>query len=375
MTWRIFAALILIPISFPSGANEPLAVSLSAAHPGQMQVGGDAVRAVMKMMVAGALKNSPDAAHPSLQGLNLENLTDAQRSQLAPIVTAEFERLKRDPSNIVRATRAPDGSIYLTDGHHRATATYLLQAAGLLPRDAQILVDLPEGADFRERDLAAFERYLAARAYLTPAIRHQLQEARISPHAALENLPPNLEALSKPDADLPIRSTIGLVFVECNQRIKAGKKSRGESGDLRPEERAISGEVFEDYLEFKLGDLIGCKAGSERGEGRYNSEAVMERTRRALFGDPKTLEYLHGLAGPNRPLAEKQIANTVGCYRELEAERARDHRPEPPVSGCEAAAFLKQVAGQITRSLDALRARVGVPCPGAPELMRKNLLK
>ena len=119
------------------------------------------------------------------------------------------------------------------------------------------------------------------------------------------------------------------------------------------ESKAIDGANFQDYLEFVVGDTIACTVESTRGH--YNDDDVMERARRALFADPKTMRTLQSLKrldSASQALADKQIENTLKCFNKIEKSRTDQDLPPPPLSKCAKAhaplgAMVKNISEQL----------------------------
>ncbi|MBI3555273.1 MAG: ParB N-terminal domain-containing protein [Deltaproteobacteria bacterium] len=339
----IFSALALAALSLSAfGDYSTYTVDLNKVHPTQMQVGMAAVRIVSQNTYVDSaigddaeladFKSQPsgDKKNPLPPRKSLSELSPAQRTRLHDKLAAY---LAQNPPEPVRAVRGPDGSIYITDGHHRTTALEVLTLEGAPPlvdsKKAQIRVTIGDSGNYQGRP-DDFIDFVSRTGFFTRDVRERFQHKELTASQLVGLLPKTMADMVH--SDLPLRSTVGKVFFDLG----------------------IKGDPFDDYLEFFIGEQIDCESGST--QGHEFDEATLERTRRAIFGNPDVLAYLRTKESPEpkKAIAEAQIAKAISKYNIIEAERASKGVPDPAPLTCTAT---KPASEMVEETVNLLRAK------------------
>ncbi len=346
----LFAGLALVA---QAGESPEITVNLANVHPTQMQIGMAAVRAVAQTTYVDAAigtdptladfksRVSTDPKNPKPPLKSLAQLSPEQRNVLREKLATY---LAKNPPQPVRAVRGPDDSIYITDGHHRTTALEVLTLEGspplVDPKLAKIRVRIAEGGNYLGRT-ADFEKFVAAKGFFTREVRESFERKELSTKQLLGRLPRTMNEMVS--QDLPLRSTIGKVFFDLG----------------------IKGDPFEDYLEFFIGEQVACESGSLAGH--EFDDATLERTRRAIFGNPDIVAYLRTkeLPEPDKTVAEAQIGKALTSYEVLEKDRTVQGIAQPEPSACTSA---KAAADMVKDAVKHLIEKFQEPASAAVEL-------
>ena len=202
----------------------------------------------------------------------------------------------------LRAVFGPGGSVYLTDGHHRALGVFRTSAAICeLSRPvaevdsclAGIKIKVRIDADYSKSSWDEFLDVLLKEnnIYLLPAIRARLASGELTKENIFKGpdriMPSTLGKL----ANDPMRSAIATLFYN----------------------QGIHGDLYANYVEFLLSERLG---GAVKVEvGHEFDPAVQVRLSKVVFGNEDIVKFIRCLARKDEKSwseAQKEINQAVG---------------------------------------------------------------
>lgn len=256
-----FLLLLMGLLSQSSFASRPACVDIFALKPQRARVSLDTI------FVSQAAIGHQYALFKAFTEAGIstkKNLADLSRKELSRLRKSVLSEIKERLPAVI----APDGKIFILDGHHDL---YMLHLLGVPLRKVEIELDVIR--DFRWSGLT---------------LENFIQQAREQQwfHGPLESLitrPRGIESLQ----DSPARSAMGLVFLEIEKQFDV----------------AMKGKHFRQFIQFRAVEVLR-DANLWPSKDIYSQDDVLQLTQIVLFHRPTLLFLLENL----RSTAPKKLS-------------------------------------------------------------------